>query len=126
MTINQPTIPGLPAPAPQHRARATDPDTSHAAAMIPADVLRERHREVLAILVEHGKMFDPVLILHARRRGVRQSPSGLRTRRAELVGLGKVRDTGERVKLPSGKRAIVWEAVGDGEGKAGDGATDAR
>ena len=39
------------------------------------------------------------------------SPSGARTRRAELVVKGLVYDTGERVTLLSGRRAIVWSAV---------------
>jgi hypothetical protein len=34
--------------------------------------------------------------------------SGVRSRRAELVQAGLVRDTGERVKLATGRRAIVW------------------
>lgn len=37
------------------------------------------------------------------------SPSGARTRRAELVAQGKVVDSLKRTKLPSGRFAIVWK-----------------
>jgi len=39
------------------------------------------------------------------------SPSGIRTTRSNLVKAGLVMDTGERVKLISGRKAIVWKAV---------------
>jgi hypothetical protein len=39
------------------------------------------------------------------------SESGYRSRRAELVELGLVEDTGERVKLRSGRKSIVWKSV---------------
>jgi hypothetical protein len=38
----------------------------------------------------------------------RQSESGLRTRRRELVDMGLVVDTGRTETLPSGRKAIVW------------------
>jgi hypothetical protein len=34
--------------------------------------------------------------------------SGVRSRRSELVQVGLVRDTGERVRLATGRNAIVW------------------
>lgn len=36
------------------------------------------------------------------------SPSGIRSRRAELVEMGLVVDSGERVKTRSGRSSIVW------------------
>jgi hypothetical protein len=39
------------------------------------------------------------------------SPSGVRSRRAELVVLGFVEDTGTRRKLMSGRNAIVWKQI---------------
>lgn len=38
----------------------------------------------------------------------RASESGIRSRRAELVELGLIKDTGERIKLASGRNAAVW------------------
>jgi hypothetical protein len=37
------------------------------------------------------------------------SPSGIRSRRAELVDLELVEDSGERRLLSTGRRAIVWQ-----------------
>lgn len=39
------------------------------------------------------------------------SESGLRSRRAELVGLRVLRDSGNRDFTEAGRRSIVWEAV---------------
>lgn len=112
MTRNQSHTPDS-APALQpRRARATDPDTSHqAAAALTTERLRQSQAEVLALLREHGPMCDSVIAMQARRAGIRQSPSGLRTRRAELVALGSVGDSGKRVKLSTGRKSIIWTAL---------------
>lgn len=91
------------------RARTTDPDTSHAAAASITGVqLRESQLSVLRLFRLIGDMTDEQLLDAAGRNSVRQSPSGLRTRRRELVDLGRLRDTGDRVLLNTGRRAIVW------------------
>lgn len=41
----------------------------------------------------------------------RQSPSGIRTRRNELTTRGAIADTGDKVKLPSGRKATIWRAI---------------
>lgn len=87
-------------------ARRGDPSTSwDAARSIGPDTLRESQQAVLAILQALGPMTDDELILR-----VEQSPSGARTRRAELTALGLVHDTGKRARLGSGRHAIVWAA----------------
>lgn len=100
------------------RARTTDPGTSHAAAAsITEDTLRANQAAVLDFLRASGPMTDATLVEAyngtAWSDGTtlpRQSQSGLRTRRAELVTAGLVTDTGEREFLASGRKAIVWAA----------------
>jgi hypothetical protein len=88
------------------RSRQTDPETSHDAAASVRN-RTETQEGILNALYEWGKMTDQELV--DWYEGPKASPSGLRTRRAELVKMGKVRDSGQRVVLPSGRRAIVWE-----------------
>lgn len=89
-------------------ARHTDPDTSHEAA---SSVRRAKVREVQAAILDQlrrGPMTDEEL-LHATARMVGQcSPSGLRTRRHELVASGQVEDSGETRPTASGRSAVVW------------------
>lgn len=94
------------------RARNTDPPTSHQAAQSVRNI-GEAQECVLAVLRGHGACNDTEMIRRYRTwPGLPQlSDAGLRTRRAELVTKGLVRDSGKRVKLPSGRSSIVWEAV---------------
>lgn len=90
------------------RARSTDPSTSHAAAR---SVLAHPGREaVFACLLVHGPLTDEELYEHQEVRFY-CSPSGARTRRAELVDAGVVRDSRYRRKTKSGRKSIVWEAI---------------
>jgi len=96
------------------RARVGDPETSHdAAESVSEFTMTVTRMRILELLRRHGPMTDPHLLLTFRATyGDRTcSESGLRTRRHELCKAGMVRDTGERVQLPSGRRAVVWEAV---------------
>jgi hypothetical protein len=87
-------------------ARNSDPETSWEAALsLSAQRIRESQTEILRILRENGPLCDQDIA-----KWTHQSPSGARTRRSELVLLGFVEDTGERVRLPSGRRSIVWAA----------------
>jgi len=91
-------------------ARATDPETSHdAAASLSPKRLRDSQREVFDLFVMYGSMTDPMLQRAAVIEKVEQSPSGLRTRRKELVDAGLVEDTGRRQKTKSGRKATVWD-----------------
>ncbi len=102
--------------ATQAHARTSDPWTSHAAARsITAEELRETQEAVLACFVRFGPMHHERLIeryaeSYAEAAWPRQSVSGLRTRTKELVDADLVEDTGQFVRLPSGRRSIVWQA----------------
>lgn len=96
-------------------ARTTDPTTSHEAAdSIGEATLRESQSWVLAVLAYTGPATDEKLVSDYCSLADRwdhippQSPSGIRTRRHELVGMGKIRDTGTRAALHSGRNATVW------------------
>lgn len=101
------------------RARSTDPATSHAAARsIRPGFLRDSQDAIVKLFRELGPMDDSLLVdryQEAVLEGLRpnQSPSGIRTRRAELVDAGVVRDTGRTVRLESGRQATVWELLVD-------------
>lgn len=96
------------------RARRSDPETSHEAARsISVKDLRSSQRAVLRTLAKLRKGGTDVDIAGAYDHYgysaiAPQSPSGLRTRRAELVDRGLVADSGLRKRLPSGRQAIVW------------------
>jgi hypothetical protein len=84
----------------------------------PADQLRLSQEDVLSVLREAlgGRATDADLLdsylAWARLSAVRwQSPSGVRTRRNELVRRGLVVDTGERRRLASGRSAVIWAVV---------------
>lgn len=92
------------------RARSADPDTSHAAAAsLAPDKIRLSQHAVLRHLRRHGPMTDTEMVDSFDGK-IYQSPSGLRTRRKELVDRGLVIDTGKRETLESGRSAIVWDA----------------
>lgn len=105
------------------RARNTDPATSHAAAR-SVQGERKSQRAVWAVMRRHGDLTDEELVAAyeadvAAHQGIsryeklpRQSPSGIRTRRSELVEQGWVVDSGLRKPLASGRRAIVWRSLG--------------
>lgn len=92
------------------RARSADPDTSHAAAAsLAPDKIRLSQHAVLRHLRRHGPMTDTEMVDSFDGK-IYQSPSGLRTRRKELVDRGLVIDTGKRETLESGRSATVWDA----------------
>lgn len=95
----------------QAHARRSDPTTSHAAAASVAD-LNATQRLVLRVLREIGPSSDERLAEYWQTHDVSSiSPSGLRTRRAELVEKGLVVDSGQLVMTTGGNSAIVWEAT---------------
>jgi len=89
------------------RARVSDPVTSHAAAE-SVDNVTETQEYILRALRKARPDVELVEAYRAYKRAPRASESGIRSRRAELVDRGLVIDTGRRVRLESGRYAIVW------------------
>ena len=90
-------------------ARRSDPDTSHEAAkQLTTDGLRACAKAVLNVLRSHGPMIDEELVERVEPVGP-YSPSGIRSRRAELVRAGLVEAAGTGVTA-SGRRSQVWRA----------------
>jgi hypothetical protein len=90
-------------------ARNTDPVTSHEGTISEAK-LREQYVNILSLFFRFGKMPDVNLVSRYRRVFGHSSSSGIRTRRSELVGMGRLENTGEfAFPVPGSKRRhIVW------------------
>jgi predicted ArsR family transcriptional regulator len=89
-------------------ARTTDPGTSWGAAGSVTKVTITRTRAaILRVLMNVGPMTDEQIAMAVG--SAYTSPSGLRTRRKELVAAGRIRDSGRRERMDSGRWAIVWE-----------------
>lgn len=91
-------------------ARWADPETSHEAACSLGD-LTDAQTEVLELFQRFGAMIDEGVEQRARQVGVRQTVSGLRTRRLELCDAGLLRWSGEWSLNQRGNRSRVWELV---------------
>lgn len=101
-------------------ARHTDPETSHLAAESVKNLTAAR-QWILRTIQLLGPCTDERIAVHHRNTElaagwVAMSPSGLRTRRSELVALGLVRNTGKRESMATGRLAILWEVV-PGQGR---------
>ena len=94
-------------------ARKEDPETSHDAAdSLPSDRIRESQQNVLEVFRTHGRMTDTELIeAYSLTDRPKQSSSGLRTRRSELVDRGLVVFSGEYRLLKSGRNSRIWAAA---------------
>lgn len=89
------------------KARGSDSVTSFEAAE-SVDRVTETQEYVLKALRRPRVDVELVEAYNAFKRAPRASESGIRSRRAELVDRGLVVDTGRRVRLESGRFAIVW------------------
>lgn len=92
------------------RARWTDPATSWEAAKSVSNI-RESQWRIWKLLVHLGPMHDEAILRTYERSWGKISPSGCRSRRAELVDLGLVNPTYNYFILPSGRKSVVWRAV---------------
>ena len=105
--------------ATEAHARRGNPDISRAVArdLTPA-TLRKSQRAVLRCLQHAGPVTDEEMIREYDRLRERfgwpiQSPSGLRSRRAELATAAPplVKDTGKRRQISTSRLATVWECA---------------
>lgn len=102
-------------PRVEAHARSSDPDTSHEAAASTGDV-RASQAAVMLVLNECGPVTDETLVATYHRAWARdtenllprQSPSGIRSRRAELVRRGLVVWTGQKATMTTGRKGRVW------------------
>lgn len=100
---------------PRAHARHSDPHTSHEAAKTVRGITESQER-ILEIITYFGPLSDETIAVHYARmadlnRWKLMSPSGLRSRRAELVAQGKVRDSGRRGTTASGRATTIWEVA---------------
>jgi hypothetical protein len=96
-------------------ARRTDPDTSREAAAAVSPLIRQVRLAVLQYAESCGAPGFTDVALNAH---FASHSSTYRTRRRELVGLGMIEDTGERVTVADGgRRHAVWRITWKGLGQ---------
>lgn len=88
-------------------ARTTDPVTAHGAARSVTRIgVLQGH--IVRLIALHGPMTDEELVSRARREGLRDSESSIRSRRSELVHQLVLKDTGTKRLTTHGRPALVW------------------
>jgi hypothetical protein len=92
----------------QSPVRRSDPETSRWSAQRVTGTLALAQAAVLRVLRAYGPQTDEGILAHLHRP---LSPSGCRSRRAELVALGLVRFSGRFGVTAAGNRARIWQAV---------------
>ncbi len=98
-------------PTTQPRARNKDPETSHEAAKSVRNVTAT-HEAIVAILAEQPYPLTDEQIHDAlRARHFQVSPSGARTRRAELVTAGRVEFAGSHGTTLAGRATRKWQLI---------------
>lgn len=91
--------------------RRRDPGTSWDAALsITSEKRQELYRILYALLSKHS-LTDDEIRHRFEANNYPHSASGLRSRRAELVAAGWVRDSGNKRVSENGHPATVWEAL---------------
>jgi hypothetical protein len=92
-------------------ARATDPETSHAAARsVTEDTITELQRAIDRVIRDAfpRPLSDEAIRAHLSAQGILSTPSGCRTRRSELLHAGYIVDSGQRGWTMSGRKTILW------------------
>jgi len=92
-------------------ARTTDPQTSHQAART-VNVTRGQQIVLNEFLMYHHMTDEQLIEVLKIRQGscpdARLSDSGARSRRAELVAIGILKDTGHRTTTAAGRKTTIW------------------
>lgn len=94
----------------KNRSRKSDPDTSREAAKAVTDkggTLKPSQIDVLHILKQYRTATQKTLE-NTEDLQRNYSPSRIRSAVSELVRMGIVVDSGQRERLESGRKAIVW------------------
>lgn len=94
-------------------ARDDDRLTSHVAAVRASGGITEKRAAVLKAVRDLGPEGGTDEQIAANYTGPRQSPSGLRSRRAELMRFDPpfVADAGRKARISTGGLATVWVAT---------------
>jgi hypothetical protein len=90
------------------RARRTDPQTSHAAAASVKSVEISRLQGFILDALERPLTDEELWNELISRQIGGLTPSGVRTRRSELVDDGRVIDSGMKRPTKAGRGSIVW------------------
>ena len=98
-------------------ARRTDRSTSHAAARSVRNQTAT-HARLVEVMERYGPATDEEIAAYYGNLAQLfdwppVSPSGLRSRRAELVDLGTIVDTGEKGRTTSGRSCTIWELAAE-------------
>jgi len=90
-------------------ARITDPQTSHeaAASVLNLSATKQAILDLLKFPATDEELVNRYQSLARMGQAPTASPSGIRSRRAELVRLGLVKEVGF-AKSASGRKATVW------------------
>jgi len=98
---------------PEPVARTTDPGTSHAAAKSVRNQ-SDTHSRIIALL-EFGPKTDEEIFLGLAANGYKISQSGARTRRKEMVDVGKIVKVGEK-RGGTNRLMSIWGLPGRHDG----------
>ncbi len=93
------------------KVRRNDPGTSFQAAIGQSPKATSRLYGAIYAILTAQPMTDDRLLFYMGRSSVPHTPSGVRSRRNELVEAGWVRDSGKKAPSDAGQPSIVWEAV---------------